>query len=304
MANPSPSHLQPVSIGIVAENKVPSSNTIEVTPIEKLPFVDGELTQTGTTLSTSGTDVNGAAYSTQVASSSTIKAEWLREGESNRVSAPDVRRGARVKLYQFADSDRYYWTVCGDDSSLRKLETVTHAWSGTQDESAKPDPSNSYFFQVSTHTGLVTLTTSKANGESHAYGIQLNTREGYLRIQDDIGNYLVLDSTQNLFEIGNGDQSLLQMMQTKLSILTQDEIDIRTTNLKIEANTTHTGNFVENGALQLNGDMTTAPGAEGGGTGQVSIAANVNVKGNAQITGNTTTQKLTSVEDIDAPNIN
>ncbi|MGF6604354.1 hypothetical protein P3T23_009109 [Paraburkholderia sp. GAS448] len=304
MANPSPSHLQPVSIGIVAENKLPSSNLIEVTPIEKLPFVDGELTQTGTTLSASGTDVNGAAYSTQVASSTTIKAEWLREGESNRVSAPDVRRGARVKLYQFADSDRYYWTVCGDDSSLRKLETVTHAWSGTQDESAKLDPSNSYFFQVSTHTGLVTLTTSKANGEAHAYGIQLNTREGYLRIQDDIGNYLILDSTQNLFEIGNGDQSLLQMMQTRLSILTQDEIDIRTTNLNIEANTTHTGTLTENGALQLNGDMTTAPGAGSAGTGQVSIAANVNVKGNAQITGNTTTQKLTSVEDIDAPNVN
>lgn len=304
MVNPSPSHLQPISIGIVAENKLPSSNTIEVTPIEKLPFVDGELTQTGTTLSTSGTDVNGAAYSTQVASSTTIKAEWLREGESNRVSAPDVRRGARVKLYQFADSDRYYWTVCGDDSGLRKLETVTHAWSGTQDESAKPDPSNSYFLQISTHTGLITLTTSKANGEPYGYGIQLNTKEGYLRIQDDIGNYLVLDSTQNLWEIGNGDQSLFQMMQTKLAIMTQTEIDIKTTNLNIQANTNHTGNFTENGALQLNGDMTTAPGAEGGGTGQVSIAANVNVKGNAQITGNTTTQKLTSVEDIDAPNVN
>jgi hypothetical protein len=321
MADIKPSQLKFISNGIVAANKLPSTNDIEVVPIEKLPFVNGQLTDAGTNVAASGANVDGAAYNTQVASSNTVKATWLKLGVGNRMTSPDVRRGATVALYQFADADQYYWTTLLDDSSLRKLETVVWAFSGTSDESKGTDASSSYYLEVSTHQGLITLHTSKANGEPYGYDIQLNTKEGYFRMQDDIGNYLILDSTQNHFELGNGDQSLLQMLKQKIAIETQDSIAMKTKNfslqaqqstiasntLGIQATTTHNGDFTENGALGLNGDMTTsASGGSGGGTagtGKISIAGNMHLDGNAEIDGTTTTKQLTSQEAINAPNV-
>lgn len=316
-----PSQLRFFSNGIVAANKLLSSNEIEVTPIEKLPFLNGEVSDAGSQITASGADNTGSAYKTQVASSNTIKATWLKLGTGNRMTAPDVRRGATVAIYQFADEDKYWWTTLTDDAALRKLETVVWAFSGTSDESKGTDASNSYYFEISTHSGLITLHTSKANSEPYGYDLQLNTKEGYFRMQDDVGNYLILDSTQNHFEFGNGDQSVLQMMKQNLAMTTQESISMKTKNfaleaqasnitsgtLGIKATTTHNGDFTENGAMGLNGDMTTSAGGGGAGgtegTGKITIAGQTELLGSMDVKGTVSAVTIAATQSITAPNL-
>jgi hypothetical protein len=316
------------SMGIVAANKALSSKIIEVTPIEHLPFVNGQLTNTGTTVTAQGTDANGASYSTQVATSVTIQAEWTPEGESNRQTAPDVRRGEYVKLYQFADADKYYWTTSGLPAQ-RKLETVVHAYSGTADESADMDHTNSYYKEISTHQGLVHWHTSAANGEFTEYDIQLNAKDGYFRFQDGKGNVMIIDSTQNMFQYTNATGSMLQILQDTMSFVIPKSISMKTKDMSIEASnslsittqtntlkattnnmtaqTTHNGNFTENGAFGLNGDMTTASGGGGSsggtaGTGKITIAGNMHLEGSAQIDGDMQANTIEG-QNITAPNL-
>lgn len=318
--HPQASQLRFFSVGTVADNKPMSSNEIEVTPIEHLPFVDGQITDVGTSVQAQGTDSSGGQYSTEVASSITVKASWLKLGVGNRKTAPDVRRGAQVALYQFGDADTYYWVPMTDDSNLRKLETVVWAFSGTSDESKATDAASSYYFEVSTHTGSITLHTSKANNEPYGYDIQLNTAEGYFRMQDDIGNYLLLDSTQNHFEMGNGDQSVLQIMKQRMALTTMDSIALKTKNfsldattsnitsntLGIKATTQHVGDFSENGAFGLNGDMTTAAGGGNGstaGTGKIRIAGQTELLGSMDVKGAVTAVTIAATTQITAPNL-
>lgn len=325
--HPQTSSLRFYSMGVVAANKLRTSKVIEVTPIEHLPFVDGQLTDTGTNVQAQGIDINGAAYNTQVATAVTIQATWLPEGDGNRVTAPDVRRGEYVKLYQYADADQYYWTSSGLPGQ-RKLETVVHAWSGSSDERANLDYTNSYYKELSTHDGHITWHTSKANGEFTTYDIQLNTKEGYFRFQDGVGNVLIIDSTQNLLQYTNSDGSLLQVLKNTMQFTAPESIGFQTkkmtvdatdqfilntkqstvtsTNTTINSTTVHNGNFTENGAFGLNGDMTTNASASGGagtaGTGKISIAGNMSLDGSAQFLKDITVDgTIHSPNQVDAP---
>src|ERR1700690_1198965 len=92
-----------VSIGIVAENKVMSSKEVDCVPIESMNMLDGEIKSNPTTVETTGVDSSGKNFSTKAIVDGTVKATWLPFG-SNRASAPDVRRGERVYLWQGANA--------------------------------------------------------------------------------------------------------------------------------------------------------------------------------------------------------
>jgi len=113
------------SIGIVAENKKRGSFNIIVTPVEQLTMTDGEVTGNADTIEADGVMHSGASYSSKAVASSTIEAQWLPFENTNRRTAPDVRRGEEVMIYQISDiQDIYYWTTFRDSFKLRRLETV------------------------------------------------------------------------------------------------------------------------------------------------------------------------------------
>jgi len=122
-----------------------------------------------------------------------------------------VRRGHKVQLYRYADTDEFFWEVLTDAGGLMKLETVTHSYSGTADENATNDASNSYFTHISTHDGLVAIHTSKANNEPYGYDGQINTAQGVVQLQDDIGNSFYMNSKEHQLEVQNADGALISM---------------------------------------------------------------------------------------------
>lgn len=266
------SKLRVYSLGIVAVNKPLSSMDIEVTPIEDVPMLNGELTDNVQDVTSKAKDTEGAAYHTAVPAASSIKATWLPlEGGGNRLTAPDVRRGERVVIYRFADTDQFWWVTQGQDMRLRKLETVIWGISATKDESADPNPDNMYWMEWSSHKKAITIHTSKADGEPYAYDIQIDTAYGSILIQDDAGNSFSLDSPERIWKIINGDGAYVEVNKREITEYAPDKITLKTKDL----------------VLEVDNDMSTTVGHNV--TKTVGGSETVTVSGAVQNTAPTTT---------------
>lgn len=190
-------------MGVVAENKPLDTDMVEVSPVEDVPLVDGEITDNAEELIASNINRDNESSSHTAHVTNTVPAKWLPICAGNRLTSPDVRRGAVVMLYQMADEKRYYWTTLTNDLKIRKLETVIYAFSATRDERADILHENYYYLEVSTHTKTVTFHTSKADGEPFIYDIQINAKDGRILITDDVNNYILLDSEKKQIRLEN-----------------------------------------------------------------------------------------------------
>lgn len=224
------------SLGTVAANKKRKSKIIEVVPIESMPMLDGELTDNVEQYKAKGEGVDGEnAFDNEIKTTASIKAEWLPWGNTNRKTAPDVRRGETVYIYRYKDTDKFYWVEFMDPLKLRRLETVVYAWSNERTENVPLDETNTYFLEVSTHEKFIHLRTNKNDKEPFAYDIQLNTKEGFLQIQDDDGNFLFIDSKNRHIRAENKDKSFIELNKRIINIDAPDEINLKTKKYTLNA---------------------------------------------------------------------
>lgn len=200
-----------VAIGHVAENKALMSKTVLVTPSEWMTMRDGELTSSPTSMTYKTVDQDGVEDQGGMLTDNTILATW-HPASSNRLTAPDVRRGERVEILQAADDDKYYWRPMGLDDHLRKLETIIVGISATQDEGATElKPENMYWIEFSSHSKKVALSTSKANGEPFLYEFFFDTATGTVTLKDDIGNFIFMNSKEKLLHLQNAMGAFLKL---------------------------------------------------------------------------------------------
>lgn len=212
------SAIRPFSLGIVAEVKPLGERDLMVTPIEHMPALDGEIRFNPETSTVGGTDAYGNRYEVTVTTNLTLPAEWLPYG-SNRVTPPDMQPGELVEILRLADSDRYFWRSLGLRDNLRRLETVIYAFcanASLTDDEVNLD--NSYFFEICTRSGKITLGTSKKNGEPFAYTLQLNSMGGKFILEDDADNYFEFDSNIPGFVYKNNLNTRLEVNRTHIDL--------------------------------------------------------------------------------------
>lgn len=293
-----------VSLGVVAENKLRSSDVIEVTLQEIHPFINGEIRADITTDTVSGVNSMDHSFSVSVNMSNTVTAKWKGDG-TNRITPPDVRRGDVVEVWQYGEVNIYYWTIRSNPGvkNVRKLETVTNAYSNTRDENDNtPTAENSWFDEVNTHDKLWTLAkTNKKDGEPFAYVVQINAKDGVIVMADDAGNYFQMDSKEQRLELVNSHGSSFDLHKGKLTIKCEDlEIDASnsiTTKTKTATHTTNTTTYkasnwnvqVSQTAWQGNIGQTGNFSGSGGSmtyTGVSTFTGATTFNGNATITSN------------------
>ncbi len=305
------SKLQLFSVGYVSEHKKLSSKNAFITPVEVLPYLDGELDYNEEVDEISGVDYFGNSYSVKASSSNSLEAEWYPLGNTNRQTAPDLRRGMMVILYRYADADKYYWVDTGVDHHLMRLETVRWVISNTKDESTTElTPENSYWMEFSSHLKLLSIGTSKSDGEPFAYNIQLNLKEGVYVVADDDGNYFEMDSGERRFTFKNKDGSIIEIDKGVGRWFTPDSITHETNNYFIKCKNynldakesitettktrkssgdTNTVDYSKstftrltdiNGLLTLRGGIAAVPGSGGGATAVIDIPVTVNADTN------------------------
>lgn len=301
------------SVGTVAANKPLSSFVIEVVPQEDSPMIDGELTDNGQSTRVKTTDADGAARESVSNTSLALSATWLPIGSSNRRTAPDVRRGETVMIYQFGNQDKYFWTTLTDDSRLRKLETVIWGFSATADENAEPSPDNFYYLEISTHTKMITFHTTKANGEPFMYDFQLNTGEGTFLMTDDAGNFHMLDSNQNQWKQQTGNGAYMEAIKEDLNFFAPKRISMKCEDFSLDADKTasHSAGesitsetkIINNKAdesnndtpiFKISGNLFMSPGRNGS-SGSGKVEGNLDMDGFLHVTGEVTSDtKMTA----------
>ena len=195
----------------MAEHKKPSSKLALVHPAEALTEIDGELRAIPITLYAAGVDGENREYQVNIQATTSLECEWLQLGE-HRMTAPDIRRGEQVIIWEVEGStdEKYYWSSVGRDSNLRRLETILWAFSNISDPEEDVEElnyDNSYTVEFSTHTKQITIRTNKYDDEPFAYVIQLNTKDGNYTVQDDVGNYIQLDSAETTIDLTNKDKT-------------------------------------------------------------------------------------------------
>lgn len=310
------------SRGTAAENLKRGSFLLEVSADEVSSMQDGELTDEAVKMQSNVRDVDGSETPVTVYATRTIQANWLPLGTSNRITAPDVRRGERLMIYRFADTDNFYWTTAENDIKLRCLETVIFAISGTTEESKEVSPENYYFLELSTHDKKLTLSTSQKNGEACTYTFQFNTGKGDCVLEDSIGNHIYLNSVDHLIQLKNASECQFELNKEDLNgivpgnttITTQGNTTINTTGNTVvdtkgdttvatkgntAVNTTGNASIVTTGTNTIQGLANTIKGpttvlgsltvsAADGSTGDVVMKANIRLEGNIDQQGNQT----------------
>ena len=272
------------SVGRVAANKKRGSFLIEVVDVEKLPNLSGDVTDHKETMKAK---IEGSedtdAKEVEVDTTASIPAEWLPLGQTNRLTAPDVRRGEYVILLKFADAEVIYWMELKAAHHLRRLETITYAFSNERRENIPLDENNTYMLTISTHDKHVTLTTSKSDGEPYAWTIQLNTKEGFLMWKDDTGNYGFIDAKNRRIRFENADKTFVDLDRRVLKMEALDQVSIKTKafivnasqviSMKTQSWKAETGTFYAKGTFTFIGDSTQ--------TGNSTIQGNSHVSGHS-----------------------
>lgn len=271
--------IAPYSYGIVAANKDLDSDEIEVTSVKDLPMLNGELSGSGSRITGKGTDQLGSSYEANANVAVTIRAKWLKLSQGNRITSPDVRRGAEVLIWRVADADEYWWTTLGDDKDLRKLETVVFAFSGTKEENVKMDSSNSYFLEISTHRKIITLSTSQANEEPFGYTLQLNTGEGTFSLTDNIDNYWHLNSAEHLWRVQNADGTFAELNKKDYNVYAVENINMRAgKNVSISAGENLATNAGKDSTFTSSNNSTTVATINTSDAPQTVVAGNLSTK--------------------------
>lgn len=259
------------SIGYAAMNLPYDSDSLEVYPAEEFGYADGEITDQRESHEEVGIDAHGNSYQDSIQTSTTIKAQWLPWG-SHRFAAPNVRRGERVLLWQYADEDKYYWTTMGMDDHLRRLETAVFQFSNTKDESVKKlDSTNTYSVIVSTHSKEFTIQTSKSDGEQFEYTIRLDAKNNYFAVTDDTNNQITIESDKKRVTLHNADGCSVVLDKKDVIIEAVNNFSIKAKTVSIEssgATTMNVGKFgMLGGVMDLGGSrLVVGNGATFNGT--------------------------------------
>lgn len=271
------SAFRPYSLGTVAENKDETSadllhkHTIKVMPHERLPQRDGEIKSNATSVEYATKDSLGFEDKGLALVDHVVEATWLPDSD-NRVTAPNVRRGEQVVLYQVGDSDQYYWRTDGRGLGLRQLETVIYAFGGSPDAGGLgtgkiPDLTKCYLFEISTHNRTISLSTSMANGELNSYNIQIDGGRGQFNLEDDLGNKAHVNSQERLIHLENADGAFVELNKVDINAYAPQDLS---------AQADHDMSLIANNNISVKAGNTLV--LDGGGSTQTHTAAGIVVK--------------------------
>lgn len=224
---------KPFSIGQVTKPKTRTSRHIQVLALETASATDGEVTHAPLEQIFKGVNADGSEYQVKSVSTRDMECEWF-PGETNQVTPPDVERGELVMIYRLADTAQYFWTTMGLRNHLRTLESVIILYGATPDVSGCGlDFTKCYYQQWSPLDGHITFGTSQANGEQFKYTVQINTKQSFVAITDDVGNFMEVNSADSRVQLHNVDNSFFKAEKKIVDINADMEINLTCGSTKI-----------------------------------------------------------------------
>lgn len=184
------------SIGSVAEDKDEDGHIIEIFPIENQSFNEGNVADEKKD-NVFSKDLYGNTKNIVLSKKATIRAIWMPFGNSNRSTAPNVKKGEQVQIYRYADTDDFYWDTLYNEFDIRRKEKVIHMYGNTDAFGEMLTLENTYWTKIDTINKLVHIKTCDNDGELTTYEIKIDTKEGILEVFDGKDNIIKLNSAED-----------------------------------------------------------------------------------------------------------
>ena len=273
--------------GICVEDRALGSREIKVFVRELVPYSAGSIKDTTRNETYSIKDENGAIISGQASTTNNIIADYLGE-DTNRFFPPDVVKGEQVKVYQYADEDKWYWTSLGRDDNLRRGEIIRWAASNDMAQNKQLSESNTYFIEIDTKVaGRLRIHTSKSNGEPFGYDINIEAMQGFAQITDDVGNRIELNSVETDIKVVNKEGTMVDLNKQDIMMVAPQNILLRAGSTLVmtapqiirKGNVQSTGNIDSIGNIENTGNISNSGSIGGNG---------INSAGTITSTGNVT----------------
>ena len=193
-----------VYIGVVVDDRIYNSKFIKVYIHDFLPFESGQLedktVQDMTTIE--NVQIPNSQEPISVNSTNVIVAEYLNP-YYNIQYPPFVRKGQRVIVLNYADTNNFYWLPLGIDHHLNQKGVFRFFVKDTT-EDGLPNDQNSYYVEIDTlFKKRVIVQTAKADGEQFKYTILIDAKRNRLCINDDDGREIILNSTNDTITMKN-----------------------------------------------------------------------------------------------------
>jgi hypothetical protein len=187
-----------------ATENIPFGESVgEFTLSELLPAQDKEITSRYDEHEVTGKDASGISYAAKTKTSITISASWL-PNSSNRLTAPNLRRGEEVMIWATADHGEYRWTPLGDDDDLRNTEVVLFGFRAAKDYKTKHSRSETmYVLEINGERGFVAFSTTVDRGEYTRTCMVWDLMKGTWTYEDGVDNKILVDAPEGKIMASN-----------------------------------------------------------------------------------------------------
>lgn len=163
----------------------------------------------------------------------TIRCQYM--GGTNTI-VPCIHIGEQVWVLHYEGGDMWYWLPMGRhrDAGIRQHEHIRwYAMNRCKSvigcNTFKPvNDDETYFVDINTNPGdkMVQVHTARNDGEFCQYDIFIYPELGKVRIHDDIGNELTLDSKQTIWYMKNADMSYLELNKEDITLSCTRDMNI------------------------------------------------------------------------------
>lgn len=245
------SGLRLFSLGIVVEDKKKGTDYILVSPIETLNIQKpGNIKEYNKVYEGTKEELESKNFITEHESKNYLSAKWLPFGQSNRNTSPDVVKNETVLIFKYGDVDEYYWITIFREPELRRKETVEYVYSNIAKGMAPYDKNTSYWIEVSTDRKYIHLHTSKNDGEFTTFDVKIDTKKGFLNIDDSRGNVINFDSPSNTITI-NTKNNVIINTKSDTVINAGKKVDVNSPKINLNGDVTVKGYLLAKGGSNL-----------------------------------------------------
>lgn len=295
-----------LGVGTVASTKQTNTNEIMVHVPKDSPMADGRTVAVTEIKEESAVNGNGEPIKVTALISNVRPAKWNSFGEPNRLTAPMVREGSQVSLYQVSGQSTLYWTTNGFSAETHRLETVVWGFQAnpTLDDNTEFNVDNFYTITMDTAKGEASLRTSQSNGEKSGFEVRVSGQTGRIEMVGTNKSALIMDDFNSKFIYTNKEETLIGVDKKKVTIIApesvllngEESVSILTKTFNLQA-------------TDINIKATTAKVAIGktNWEGEVNLKGKLNHDGSTSQTGNTVSEGIlqglggvkTAINDLD-----
>jgi len=252
--------------GTAVCDKANESLELKVYSDDLLPFAQGTIKASQMTSNINSRGSDGMTSQVQVTSQNFVTAQYRDDTAGHSLYPPDIRSGEQVILFNYGNSDTWYWRPANQNNNARRTETWCQAINDTTDNAATLGDDNTYFIRVDTRRQKgITISTAKSDGEAYRYKLWIDTAGNTVSLADDSGNFISIDSNVPKITLRNRSDTVVSLDDQDINITCKGNINIDAKkNINIAAHQ----------KLETTSDSDT----------NVSSKANVNLKSEANMT--------------------